>query len=120
MEGFFALGAFGIIIAIVWTLLCLILFFKIWGMTNDINTIKNCLIHIADKLDSIDDNRGNQSEASEYLEEGDMVVNIETGEELIVDQVFPDGDVTCKKSNGFGLRKVVKRSNLKKIDNSDS
>ena len=120
MDGFFALGAFGVIIAIVWTLLCLILFFKIWGMTNDINTIKNCLFHIADKLDSTNDNKGNQSEASEYLEEGDMVVNIETGEELIVDQVFPDGDVTCKKGNGFGLRKVVKRNNLKKIDKSDS
>ena len=62
---------------------------------------------------------GLQSEAPELLEEGDLVVNIETGEELIVDQVFPDGDVSCKKGNGFGLRKVVKRTNLKKIDKGD-
>lgn len=118
MEGFFALGAFGVIIAIVWTLLCLILFFKVWGMTNDINTIKNILLVMIDRMDA-NNNGKQQSEAPELLEEGDLVVNIETGEELIVDQVFPDGDVSCKKGNGFGLRKVVKRTNLKKIDKGD-
>lgn len=119
MESIFAFGAFGIIIAIVWTLLCLILFFKVWGMTNDINTIKNILLNMIDRMDT-KNNENQHSEAPAFLEEGDLVVNIETGEELIVDQVFPDGDVSCKKSSGFGLRKVVKINNLRKIESSEN
>lgn len=34
-------GIFIIILGILWFLLCFILFFKIWGMTNDISEIKN-------------------------------------------------------------------------------
>lgn len=117
MKDFFALGFLGVIIGIVWAILCLILFFKVWGMTNDVRTIKYILLDI---LNSKDKNEVKQTEEPEYLEEGDVVVNIETGEELIVDQVFPDGDVTCKRGNGFGLRKVVKKTNLRKKETSES
>lgn len=33
------------IILIIWTILCLILFFKIWGATDDINTLKQKFCH---------------------------------------------------------------------------
>lgn len=120
MESFFAFGVTGVLIAIVWTILCLILFAKVWGMTNDVKEIKNILLVIADNLSSSKDNENNQSGEPTYFEEGDSVVNIETGEELIVVQVFPDGDVTCKPAKGFGLRKVVRINNLKKIEPSEN
>lgn len=34
-------GIFIIFLGILWFLLCVILFFKIWGMTNDVSEIKN-------------------------------------------------------------------------------
>lgn len=42
-----------IILSIVWSILCLILFFKIWAMTNDVNELKNYLVKKED--DSISD-----------------------------------------------------------------
>ena len=36
-----SIGIFIIAIGILWFLLCFILFFKIWAMTNDVNEIKN-------------------------------------------------------------------------------
>ena len=32
------------VLALVWSVLCLILFFKIWGMTNDVKEIRDFLI----------------------------------------------------------------------------
>ena len=120
MESFLALGATGVLIGIIWTILCLILFAKVWGMTNDVREIKNILFGIVKLRLSAENNESNQSGEPAYFEEGDSVVNIETGEELIVVQVFPDGDVTCKPAKGFGLRKVVRINNLKKIESSES
>lgn len=39
------------ILAIVWSILCLVLFFKIWGMTDDVRTLKNYFISNADDED---------------------------------------------------------------------
>lgn len=36
-----------IILSIIWSVLCIALFFKIWGMTNDVEEIKNILKGIA-------------------------------------------------------------------------
>jgi len=109
MEGIsFILGLIGF----VWAICCLVLFFKIWGMTNDVKIIKDILQTIPNKTETT--NKPSSEESTVDLEEGDHVVNIETGEELIVVQVFPDGDVTCKPVKGFGFRKVVRITNLKK------
>lgn len=105
------------LIGIVWTICCLVLFFKIWGMTNDVKTIKNILQTIPNKTATTNrpSSEDNSEESTVHFEEGDHVINIETGEELMVVQVFPDGDVTCKPVKGFGFRKVVRITNLKKI-----
>lgn len=34
-------GIFILFLGILWWVLCIILFFKIWGMTNDVSEIKN-------------------------------------------------------------------------------
>ena len=91
-------------------------------MTNDVKVIKNVLLTIPDKLNTTNNMISSNGEAKSNpqpeqgldIEEGDLVVNIETGEELTVAQIFPDGDVACKPK-GFGLRKLVRRTNLKKI-----
>ena len=102
-------------ILFIWSILCLILFAKVWSMTNDIRTIKNILLDLANKLNPNNNGNSCQSEPIIDFEEGDNVVNIETGEEMIVAQIFPDGDVACKPVKGLGLRKLVKTTNLKKV-----
>lgn len=110
MEGFIY------VIALIWSILSLILFFKIWGMTNDVETIKRILLNVTSKTVAANNKEASEllSDSISNLEEGDVVVNIENGQELVVVQIFPDGDVTCKPSKGFGMRKIVKATNLKK------
>ena len=64
--------AFVIIFSLVWGILSLILFFKIWGMTNDMRVIKDLLV---DRLegDSIDD-------------ETDFDRETDTNEEVVADK----------------------------------
>ncbi len=44
VEGFVFLYVIIGILCIIWSILCLVLFFKIWGMTNDIRKIKEFLM----------------------------------------------------------------------------
>jgi len=112
MDGVFYL------FALIWGILSIVLFFKIWGMTNDVETIKHILLNVTSKTIAANNKEASEtlSESMGNLEEGDVVVNVETGQELIVVQIFPDGDVTCKPAKGLGLRKVVKASKLKRIE----
>lgn len=55
-------GFFVIFLGILWWILCVILFFKIWGMTNDVREIKDMF---KEKLDLehpfIDDNKSTEN-----------------------------------------------------------
>lgn len=97
-----------LIIAIVWSVLCLILFFKVWGMTNDVEDIKYILKSLINKKESLNidncnesNNSVQQSTSSTEINEGDIVINKENGEELKVLMICSDGDVTCKKKVWF-------------------
>lgn len=67
------------IIIVVFGLLQIILFFKIWGMTNDVNDIKNI-------LDSAlaSGNNNNTQKSMNKFSEGDTVINIKTEKIMVV------------------------------------
>ena len=39
------------VLALVWSILCLILFFKVWGMTNDVKELKNKICGVEKNTD---------------------------------------------------------------------
>ena len=84
-------------------------------MTNDVRIIRDALLDLPARLNAPNNEGKDHSTPTFDYEEGDTVVNIETGEELIVAQIFPDGDVACKPVKGLGLRKLVKYNNLRKV-----
>lgn len=50
------------VLGIVWSILCIILFFKIWRMTNDVSIIKDLLKrHYGDNIDYDVTNNGSSS-----------------------------------------------------------
>ena len=110
MDG---LTFFLVIIGLVWGFLNIILFFKIWSMTNDVNAIKEILISI---LDQQNPSNKNDIASKANLKAGDVVINMENGEKLVVAEVFADGDVACKSNKKFGLRKLININNLKKVE----
>ena len=92
MEGFSVLIA---IVSIVWGVLSIILFFKVWEMTNDIKEIKNKFLY---------DTLPNQQKVKELksftvngkdLDEGDVVVEAATGREIIIKSILSDGRFIC-------------------------
>ena len=82
MENFFA------ILAIVWSILCIILFFKIWGMTNDISEIRNYLVSQNKTKNESDDLRNNKFKV------GDVVID-EQYNELIIMDAYQDATYNC-------------------------
>lgn len=73
------MGTLFTIIAIVFGLLQIILFFKIWQMTNDVSRIKNI-------LESVSKNSKNDNIQKEVnmFSDGDSVINVKTEKIMII------------------------------------
>lgn len=92
------------IIIVVFGILQLILFFKIWGMTNDIREIKNKY------LDSSTNSQIQSSQEIEYFgsipkdgskfKEDDLVVLLATGKQMRVKRYTDDGKYSCYTNGG--------------------
>ena len=110
MEGFI------IFLAIIWSILCFILFIKIWIMTNHVSNIKDTLSNIAQKL-NINKNFDENTEALkrkipkdydkrlESIQIGDKVRIKESGNIVSVENIGSnnwEGHLFCKiKGKGF-------------------
>ena len=84
METFIA------ILALVWSILCLILFFKIWGMTNDVKEILKCLQKPL--LKEVKNEEKNESK--ENLTDA-LVVEKKTEKQMRVKSITPEGKFSC-------------------------
>ena len=107
MEGFLVLVY---VVMFVWGILNIILFFKIWGMTNNVLKLTQ---HFCEQGVSNNQKPQIQDTDPNAIKIGDKVINIETGEELVVKYIYPDGDVACNPSDG-GVRKVFNKDKVKK------
>ena len=59
-EGFVFLYVLLIILGIVWSIFCIVLFLKVWGMTNDVREINHNLYEIAKHLEETHNEEANQ------------------------------------------------------------
>ena len=88
MEGF---SIFILILSIVWSVLSIVLFFKVWEMTNDVREIKNKILYDVtpqkEVLTPVIDNR--------EIKEGDTVIEKATGNEIFVKSVLANGKYIC-------------------------
>ena len=78
------------ILLIIWSVLCFVLFFKIWGMTNDIKDIKTFLLKdVLSKPECtyIGNNR---------FKVGDLVSTTDNEEDMQVIEAYENGTYKCK------------------------
>ena len=117
-------------LAILWSILCLILFFKIWGMTNDVQDIKNLMTsHVFNPVQNMvlasekginDDvpltQATYQNTLSRNIKEGDDVIEIKTGKKLKVQSVLSDGYVICYTNKTLGFIKKFSQKEIATLD----
>lgn len=92
------------IIILVFGILQLILFFKIWGMTNDIREIKkkylgsndNSQIQSSQKIEYF----GSIPEDENKFKEDDLVILLATGKQMRVKRYTEDGKYSCYTNGG--------------------
>lgn len=82
------------ILVIVWSILCIILFFKLWGMCNDISTIKN--IQQKKYIDSISSEAEKLKTQHIYSNKGTKVFAIYKPENMKVEILDKDDDDVYK------------------------
>ncbi len=96
MEGF---SIFISILAIVWSILSIILFFKVWGMTNDVKELKQYFLKSENqKMSSSATKMEVKNEVVDSvrnIKRGDVVINLRNGKEVTVDGTTSDGKIVC-------------------------
>lgn len=107
------------LIIIVFGVLQIILFFKLWGMTNDVRLLTEHFCAVS-KAQYVEKEKSDVIENEEYdsrldtIKPGDKVENIFDGRELIVDSI--KGDKFFCKTGVFSGYKYFKKSEVKYID----
>ena len=105
MEMFFVLIYF------VFGILSLILFFKVWGMCNNVARIRELM----EMRNSIDSNPTSETEnVSKTFAVGDKVVILKTGKVTTVTEV-KDGKYECASNNGKSYDGVFSQCELNKF-----
>lgn len=82
-----------VILYIVWGILCLILFFKIWGATNDIAEMKDMMQQYLNPKNNNSQGKGVTSFDNIKVEVGDTIVRVKDGKEYEVVGVRDDSIV---------------------------
>lgn len=103
------------VVAFVIAILIIILFFKLWGMTNDIRDIKNK--YMEDYRDSIYANKSTEDDNSTMFKIGDLVVCIETEKQMRVKEIDPQtGKFSCYTNGGMRHEGDFYEAELRKFE----
>ncbi len=97
------------LLALIFVVLQIILFFKIWGMANDVKAIK-------DKYLSSGQNK--IGSAPTYLNStgfniGDLVINATTGKQMRIKEITEDGKYSCYTGGGTSYEGDFTASEIK-------
>ena len=95
------MGTFLSILAIIWSILCIVLFFKIWGMTNDIKDIKDYIVNTRKKR--LNENKFNI---------GDVVLSDSYEGILEIVDIYEDGTYNCKDTTSDDIIGVFNEEDL--------
>lgn len=102
------------IIVIVFGILQIILFFKIWGMTNDVSKMKDMLEMKIQQESFNTDIINNKSKGD--IEVGDLVVELKNERQLKVSDITADGKYKCKVSGGIVEVGIFSRDEIELFD----
>ena len=92
------LSSFTIIVILAFGILQIILFFKLWGMTNDIRIIKTKYL---ESLSIEPENVKLKINSEVKIEDGALVVNIKTGKQMRRKEINPaSGKFNCYTNGG--------------------
>ena len=86
------------VIAIVFGILNLILFFKIWSMTNDVRELKDCILSNFPKKEKEPFVKNELGD--EVFSPQTKVVEIATGRQMVVKNRLPNGKYKCSYNSG--------------------
>lgn len=112
------------IIFLIFGILQIILFFKMWGMTNDVRKIKNKFLEFENKETSepadqfqkaISDweNRKDEiTESSTLFQIGELVVEVKTGKQMRVKEIIGE-EFSCYTNNGEKFEGNYKADEIK-------
>lgn len=79
------------IVGVIFAILQIILFFKLWGMTNDVREMKNRYLR-SSSLPEPDNNAEGDPEVSLY---GKLVVDLATGKQMRAKSITTEGKYKC-------------------------
>ncbi len=103
---------FYLFLGLAWSILCLILFFKIWGMTNDVREIKTLLANKESEKSIPTDNALNDNNP---IKVGDKVQHefYNKDKNMFVSRINNDGSCMCVDEKGkeiatYSLEKLKK------------
>lgn len=106
------------IVIIIFGILQIILFFKLWGMTNNISEIKEILkSHAAKEKQNQTPSQANaKSNADRDIEIEDLVVELKSERQLTVVDITEDGRYQCKSPGGISPVGFFERSEIERFD----
>lgn len=104
------MGTFFGFIAVLFAVLQIVLFFKIWGMTNDIREIKEKYLSSTDPKKSV-----SPAQSSE-LNVGELVVHIETNKQMRIKEITEDGKYSCYTGGGASHEGDFTASEIKRFN----
>lgn len=104
------MGTFFGLIAVLFAVLQIVLFFKIWGMTNDIREIKEKYLSSTDPKKSV-----SPAQSSE-LNVGELVVHIETNKQMRIKEITEDGKYSCYTGGGASHEGDFTASEIKRFN----
>ena len=90
------MGTFFGFIAALFAVLQIVLFFKIWGMTNDIREIKEKYLSSTDPKKSVSLSNNQPTEFSIR----ELVVEIKTNKQMRIKEITQDGKYSCYTGGG--------------------
>ena len=97
------------VLLIIWSILCLVLFFKIWGMTNNIKEIKQFLFSNLAKENET--SKPKESVIREGFAPNTLVLHTESGRQMKIKYRLPNGKYLCSY-NGGTLKAEVEESEI--------
>lgn len=98
------------LVAVLFGVLQIILFFKIWGMTNDIREIKEKYLSSTDPKKSV-----SPAQPTEF-NVGELVVHIKTNKQMRIKEITEDGKYSCYTGGGASHEGDFTASEIKRFN----
>ena len=112
------------IIIIVFGILQIILFFKVWGMTNDVRDMKIIMEKLIRNKGKLTNERSSKNDrehiSTDNIERDfkidDLVVELKNERQLKISDITSDGRYKCRNANGISSAGIFNRDEIELYD----